>query len=344
MKELSIVVAMNDEKLIGCQGKIPWRLSSDMKRFATLTKGHPVIMGRKTYESIIERLGRPLSDRTNIILTNNRDFKAGEKCKIVFSFEEAIRVAEKSVGSDEIFVIGGAEIYKLALSKATKMYITHVAYEHIAYKHESDTFFHEYKIEEWKRVFHGEPITTIENPNDEWDSGFSIYERKSGLTAARKLGRQEKFLNLAHARNAQQKDLMQQIKKDGVCPFCREHLEKYHPMPIIEERTWWVATANMSPYEGTRLHLLFIYKNHATMIDEIDGIEFNEAKIELFDMISWAVSEYNIDAGAFFIRFGDTDKTGGTVEHLHAQLIVGETSRTDKNAEGLKVKLGYKRK
>ncbi|MEK7635703.1 MAG: dihydrofolate reductase [Patescibacteria group bacterium] len=320
MKELSIVVAINQNGVIGCKGEIPWYLPSDLKRFADLTSGHPVIMGRKTYESVIERLGHPLKNRTNIILTNNGDFKIAESCKIVSSFEEAIEVAEKEVGSEEIFIIGGAEIYKLALPRSTKMYITKVNSEC-----DGDVFFPDYNRKEWKLVF----AKNLVYDKDTFKSTFLIYKRKK-----------ETFLNFAHARDTQQESLMEKIKKDGVCPFCRENLEKYHPRPIIKEGEWWVVTANMFPYEGTSIHLLFIYKNHAVTIREVES---NEAKIELWDLISWATTQYKIDGGAFFVRFGDTERTGGSVNHLHAQLIVGEAERSG-NAESLKVKLGYKRK
>lgn len=139
---ISLVAAASDNNVIGAKGKIPWHLPADLKFFRKLTEGHPVIMGRKTYESI----GHPLPRRRNIVISRQEGFKA-EGCEVVKSLEEALeccsslqpsprlRPAGKSDVS-EVFIIGGGEIYKQALSLADRIYLTRV---HVQI--EGDAFF-----------------------------------------------------------------------------------------------------------------------------------------------------------------------------------------------------------
>jgi len=143
------------------------------------------------------------------------------------------------------------------------------------------------------------------------------------------------FLNLANARTPEQTALMQKIIDDGVCPFCAEHFTKYHPKPVIKETDYWFFTENMSPYKGTKHHFIFVYKiAHITNVSEL----VPEALQELFGLLSWAVSEYKIPGGSFFMRFGDTHYTGSSVEHLHAHLLMGDVD--DPDHESVRVKLG----
>lgn len=145
-------------------------------------------------------------------------------------------------------------------------------------------------------------------------------------------------LDHSEARTDEQRELMKKIEEDGVCPFCAEYFTKYHPKPIIKETASWFLTENMSPYEGTKHHFLFVYKtSHATKPTEVtDG-----GQAELFSLMNWAIEEYNIEGGSFFMRFGGGGYTGSSVEHLHAHLLVG-AERTE-SSEGLRVKLGYKK-
>ena len=102
---ISAIVAMSENRVIGKNNQLPWRLSADLNHFKAITTGHPILMGRKTYESI----GRPLPNRINIIITRDRSYKA-DGCVVVTSIEEAIQ-AGITTHSPEIFVIGGAEVY-----------------------------------------------------------------------------------------------------------------------------------------------------------------------------------------------------------------------------------------
>jgi dihydrofolate reductase len=115
---ISIIVAASENDVIGRQGELPWRLSDDLKHFKALTMGKPIIMGRKTWESI----GRPLPGRQNIVVTRQRGFGA-DGCDVVASLEDAVTAAGDA---DEIVVIGGSQIYALALPLAQRLYLTRV--------------------------------------------------------------------------------------------------------------------------------------------------------------------------------------------------------------------------
>lgn len=115
---ISIIAAISTNKVIGRDNKLPWHIPEDLKRFKDLTKGHTIIMGRKTYESI----GRPLPLRTNIIITRDQTYTI-DGCVIVHSLDEAIRKAQE-IDTDEIFIIGGGEIFRQAIQTTDKLYLT----------------------------------------------------------------------------------------------------------------------------------------------------------------------------------------------------------------------------
>ncbi|HLG23870.1 MAG TPA: dihydrofolate reductase [Candidatus Nanoarchaeia archaeon] len=138
MQKISLIAAIAKNRVIGSENKLLWKLPDDMKRFRQLTTGHSIIMGRKTFESI----GRPLPNRTNIIITRDKKFIA-QGCKIAYSVDEALKVA----GDGEVFVIGGAEVYSLFLPKADKLYLTLIDKEF-----EGDACFPEYSKYKWKEV------------------------------------------------------------------------------------------------------------------------------------------------------------------------------------------------
>lgn len=117
---VSIIVAVSENNVIGKDGHLPWRLSQDLKRFKAITSGHCILLGRKNYEDI----GRPLPNRTNIVLSRNPDFNA-PGCIVVQSLSDGFRAAEK-YGETELFVIGGANVYAAALPFAKRLYLTRV--------------------------------------------------------------------------------------------------------------------------------------------------------------------------------------------------------------------------
>lgn len=121
MTHISLVLAVADNDVIGNRGGIPWRLPEDMRRFKTLTLEKPNIMGRKTWESLPKK---PLPGRTNIIVTRDRNYHA-HGATVVANFSEALGRA-KAENPEEIMVIGGAEIYRMALPLATRIHLTEV--------------------------------------------------------------------------------------------------------------------------------------------------------------------------------------------------------------------------
>lgn len=118
MTQISLIAAMANDRVIGIDNTLPWRLSADLKRFKATTMGKPIIMGRKTWDSI----GRPLPGRLNIVISRNADYPA-EGAQVVTSLQAAIDLA-KAEQADEIMIMGGANIYAQALPLVDKMYLT----------------------------------------------------------------------------------------------------------------------------------------------------------------------------------------------------------------------------
>ena len=133
---LSLIVAIGKNRVIGVNNSLPWHLPEDLKRFRAITTGHHIIMGRKTYDS----LGRLLPGRTTVIVTRNQAYKV-EGAIVVHSLKDAIAAC----GNDEeVFLIGGAELYKDGLKLANKLYVTEINAEY-----EGDAFFPEFDLSEW---------------------------------------------------------------------------------------------------------------------------------------------------------------------------------------------------
>lgn len=134
--KVSMIVAMDPDRVIGLDNNMPWHISEDLKYFKRVTLGAPVLMGRKTHESI----GRPLPGRQNLILTRNRDYTA-EGCEVVHDLDSAL---ERAAEHPELMIIGGSELYRLFLERADCIYLTRV---HARY--EGDTWFPELNNAEW---------------------------------------------------------------------------------------------------------------------------------------------------------------------------------------------------
>ncbi|WP_306293553.1 dihydrofolate reductase [Paenibacillus sp. 32352] len=164
---ISFIVAMDEQRGIGVDNRLPWHLPADLAFFKRVTSGHTILMGRKTFESI----GRPLPKRRNVILTRDRAFTA-EGCEVVHSVEEALERYGAASESGELFVIGGAEVFRLFMPYADKMYITE-----IAHRFEADTFLDELDLSGWTIVSREKGPRDEKNP---YDYEFVIYER-SGL-------------------------------------------------------------------------------------------------------------------------------------------------------------------
>jgi dihydrofolate reductase len=160
---ISTTVAVAKNGVIGKEGGWLWYLPAEIARFKAVTMGHPIIMGRKTHESI----GRALPGRTNIVITRNKDFKA-EGCEIAGSLDEAIEKAKKSEGDDEIFIIGGEQIYKEAMPKLERIYLTKVDATV-----DGDKFFR-FDESQWKQVSSEKHSADEKN---QYDFEFTVMER-----------------------------------------------------------------------------------------------------------------------------------------------------------------------
>lgn len=133
---ISIIAAIGKNRELGKDNRLLWHIPEDLKRFKELTSGHPIIMGRKTFESI----GKVLPNRTNIVITSDKQ-KAISGAIVVHSLQEAFRQAQTKLGSEEIFIIGGGQIFEQALSIASKLYLTIVDKTF-----DADTFFPDYSM------------------------------------------------------------------------------------------------------------------------------------------------------------------------------------------------------
>ncbi len=147
------VVAIGKNRELGNADKLLWHIPDDLRRFKSLTRGHPIIMGRKTFESIVQIIGKPLPERTNIVVTRDSNFKGPTSAGVMVanSLEEALEIAKDQPGSGEIHIGGGAQIYQLALPYLDTLCLTLIDDEARA-----DTFFPEYEQQFPKKTVKGE--------------------------------------------------------------------------------------------------------------------------------------------------------------------------------------------
>ena len=160
---LSLIVAMTRQGVIGRAGTLPWRLSADLRRFKALTMGHTIVMGRKTWDS----LGRPLPGRTSFVLTRRTDFAAPPGVVIADNLADAVYMAAKD--DDEVFIIGGGEIFAEALHRADRLYVTWVEADV-----PGDTYFPAWDQAEWRLV---ESERHSADERNEYDTTFAVYDR-----------------------------------------------------------------------------------------------------------------------------------------------------------------------
>jgi dihydrofolate reductase len=151
--KISLVVAMASNGVIGRDNQLPWHLPADLKHFKQTTMGKPMLMGRKTWESI----GRPLPGRTSIVITSDRSYAAAG-CIVVHSIDAAMAAA---TGQDEVMVIGGADLYRQLLPRADSIYLTRV---HEAF--DGDTFCPKISNSEWHEVARSDYEADENNPHD----------------------------------------------------------------------------------------------------------------------------------------------------------------------------------
>lgn len=156
---VTLVAAVAANGVIGADGEMPWYHPEDLRHFKATTTGHPVVMGRRTYESIVDRLGEPLPDRLNVVLTS-RDLDLPEGAVRTGSVDEALAIAADA--DDEVFVVGGATVYEQLLDRADRLVLTEI---HAS--HEGDTYFPDWDRDAWVEV----------DRDDRESLSFVTYER-----------------------------------------------------------------------------------------------------------------------------------------------------------------------
>lgn len=164
----ALIVAMAENGVIGCNNTLPWHLPEDLRYFKKVTMGKPIIMGRKTFDSI----GRALPGRTNIVISRQADLVLPDGVLQASSIEAAVAIAESvcvKTNIDELMVIGGEEIYRLFMPMATRLYLTKV---HA--KVDGDAFFSAYKKDEWKLLSQQDYQASENNP---YAYSFCILEK-----------------------------------------------------------------------------------------------------------------------------------------------------------------------
>lgn len=165
--KLALIWAMSQNRTIGRNNALPWYLPEDLKYFKRVTMGKPIIMGRKTWDSI----GRPLPGRTNIVITRDKNFTL-DSVRVVHSLDAAIKIAESVClidGAEEVIVIGGAEIYRLALEKADRLYMTQVHADV-----DGDACFPEFDLAQWQELAREDYSASGSNP---YDYSFIVLEK-----------------------------------------------------------------------------------------------------------------------------------------------------------------------
>ena len=159
-----IIVAIAENGVIGANNGMPWRLSTDMKRFKALTEGHPIVMGRKTWESFPKR---PLPNRRNIVITRNPSYEA-EGAELFPSFEAAIKASD-----DDLWVVGGGEIYAQALPHTDALHVTHIDTALAG-----DTVFPDIDPGIWRKV---SEVAVPAGERDDFATRYAVYERRRSV-------------------------------------------------------------------------------------------------------------------------------------------------------------------
>lgn len=161
---ISLIVAMDEVNAIGRKGTLPWRLSTDLRRFKGLTMGHHLLMGRRTWESI----GRPLPGRTNVVITRQAQYSA-PGCQVVHSLQAGLDLARQA-HETETFIIGGAELYRTALPRANRIYLTRVR----ARVADADVFFPDIDLAHWQLVQENDIPA---DPKNDYPTTFQVWDR-----------------------------------------------------------------------------------------------------------------------------------------------------------------------
>nr|AIA18171.1 Dihydrofolate reductase [uncultured bacterium] len=295
---ITFVVAMSKNRVIGVKNRLPWVLPTDLQHFQEKTKGHPVIMGSKTYDSIPENR-RPLPGRTNIVLTRDRG-KTYPGCLMAHTLGEAITLAAQQPGSEEVCIIGGAHVFTEALPLANRIYLTEVD----AIIEDGDAFFPELDPVRWQVKEEG---SFTKDEKNEYGGKFLVYERTGKFP----------IVEPGNGRNEEYKAQLERILASGQCPFCPNG-ETLKEQEIIYENDTWFVKHNAFPLENTVFHFVLTPKRHIEFFDDISDAEW----IGLKACRQWLKEKYNFTGDALYARSGELLVTGATVAHFHCHIIV----------------------
>lgn len=285
-----IIVAYGENGEIGKDGQMPWpKMPADLRHFKASTLGHTVIMGRKTYDSI----GRALPERRNIVVSRDPDLRLKD-AEVFGSPEEAL---DECIDDDEIFVIGGGELYRRTMPLARIIVATEIdsAFEG------SDTFFEKPTAPEWveeTREHHDK------DGSDPFDYDFVTYKSNKLIVDLNKALNRPKYL-----------DELRSIEASGLCPFCEMRFTQNEENELIDEGNYWTVTQNYNPYEGTSRHLMLVPKRHIERPSQLGP----RSQLESQQLINKYTSEMN--AGGVAYRFGQLERTGASVAHLHIHIM-----------------------
>jgi dihydrofolate reductase len=163
---LSCIAAMSENRVIGVDGRLPWRLPSDLAWFKSKTTGHPIVMGRRTWESVGSR---PLPGRTSVVVTSLRDYEVPPGVYTAASLEDALARAAKAPGAEEVFVVGGGMLYAEAVPRCDRIYLTTV---HVEVP--GDTWFPSLDEGAWKLIFEERRPADVRNAHAHT---FRVYHR-----------------------------------------------------------------------------------------------------------------------------------------------------------------------
>jgi dihydrofolate reductase/diadenosine tetraphosphate (Ap4A) HIT family hydrolase len=298
---LSLIVAADEQDIIGRDGALPWHLPDDLKRFRQLTTAHVVIAGRLTHDSIVARLGRPLPDRTTLVVTRQPSVEPAEGVEFVPDLATALERALDLAGDGEVFVIGGAQIYEATLPLVQTVHLTRV-----------------------RGAFDGDVALPAG-----WLTPFELAERDDRGEFAFETYQRRSYYYLENSRGEAQSDDMRRLEAEGRCLFCpgQEALAVLHKTPQ------WTIVPNRFPYRGTRLHLLLVPDDHVTDMADLSAA----AQADFWSALAWVREQYALTYYGLAVRNGDPRFTGGTIRHLHVHLLVGDVDNPD--ADHVRVKL-----
>ena len=294
---ISFVAAMAKNRAMGINGHLPWNVPSDMKYFMKTTLGHPIVMGSKTFESMPG--GKALPKRTNIVVTRDAH-KQYEGTSTFTDLSEALKLAAKSPGGEEIMVIGGGHVFAEMLPIAHRIYLTIINAE----IEDADTFFPVLDETRWarKEVGHFE-----KNNENEYSGTFYIYERTGHYP----------IVEPANGRNEEYQNQLNRILESGICPFCAGGETLREQEILRQNKNWWVKE-NAHPLANTLCHFVITPHRHIESVDAISPEEW----LDLQEMRAWLKAQYNFTGDAMYVRSGEPLVTGATVAHLHWHLIV----------------------